>query len=148
MKLPNVSRHSIVAIPTDGARITAMVREHQVPTDQPARGGGTDTAPTPLELLSASLASCIALYVNRYCVNEGLKSEGLAVEVKPFWRENPGRIGRFDVVIHIPETIPGDYHADLLEVAEKCPVHHTLASGPELGVTVKRLPDAEHIGAA
>jgi len=148
MTLPKLSRHSIVAIPADGARITAVVREHEVRTDQPARGGGTDSAPTPLELLSASLASCIALYVNRYCVNEGLQSEGLAVEVKPFWRENPGRIGRFEVVLHVPDTIPGDYHADLLEVAEKCPVHHTLLSGPELGVTVQRLPDPETAGAA
>jgi len=51
------------------------------------------------------------------------------------------------VVLHVPETIPGDYHGDLLEVAEKCPVHHTLVSEPEMGVTVQRLPDPEPAGA-
>jgi putative redox protein len=146
MNLPKTSRHSIVATPAGGARFTASVRDHSVPTDQPARAGGTDTAPTPLELLSVSLASCIALYVHRYCDNEGLESEGLAVEVKPFWRENPGRIGRFDVVVHIPESLPEEYHADLLEVAEKCPVHHTLTHGPEMIVQVQRMPELAATG--
>jgi putative redox protein len=108
------------------------VRGHQLLTDQPARLGGTDTACSPLELLGAALSSCVALYVHKYCEAHGLDDTDLAVEVKPFWREDPGRVGRYDVVVHIPESIPVEHHAAIEEAAQNCPVHHTLAHTPEL----------------
>lgn len=132
MSAPRTSRHSVVAVPLGGTRISAAVRGHDVRTDQPAKLGGADTAPTPLELLSVSLASCIALYASRFCEAEGLDAGELAVEVKPIWRENPGRVGRFDVIVHLPDGIPPAYHAALAEVARGCPVHHTLTQAPEI----------------
>lgn len=136
------SRHSAVALALGGERIAATVRDHEVLTDQPERAGGSDSAPTPLELLSVSLASCIALYVRRYCAQQGLEGADLAVEVKPFWREDPGRIGRFDVTVHLDDGVPEHHRAAMLEVARKCPVHHTLAHAPELTISLK-----EHQGA-
>jgi putative redox protein len=137
MVLHRTSRHSVVAAPAGGERITAWVREHAVPMDQPVKAGGTDGAPTPLELLSVSLAGCIALYANRFCESEGLEAEGLGVEVKPFWRENPGRIARFDVVLHLPPGFPEAYRIRLEEVARKCPVHHTLTHAPEVTLQLR-----------
>jgi putative redox protein len=139
MPVPRTSKHSVIATPVGGARFSARIRNHSLQTDQPEKLGGTDTAPTPLELLSVSLASCIALYVHRFCEAESLNADDLAVEVKPFWRENPGRVGRFDAVVHIPETIPAAYHAAIEEVARKCPVHHTLSMTPEITVQLQEL---------
>jgi putative redox protein len=134
------SRHSILATPSGGSRISVAVRDHAVETDQPLKLGGTDTAPTPLELLSASLAGCIALYVSRFCEAEGLEASELVVEVKPFWRED--RIGRFEVGVHVPESVPAHLHGAIEEVARKCPVHHTLAHAPEMSIEVReRTPD-------
>jgi putative redox protein len=124
------SRHSILAVSSGGATVSAQVREHTVATDQPLRLGGTDTAPSPLELLSVSLATCISLYVHRYCEAQGLDDAELAVEVKPFWRED--RISRFDVLLHVPDAVAADHRAAIEEVARKCPVHHTLAHAPEI----------------
>jgi putative redox protein len=142
MTVPRTSRHAILATSAGGATITSAVRGHTVRTDQPEKLGGADTAPTPLELLSVSLASCIALYVHRHCEAESLDAEDLAVEVKPIWRDDPGRVGRFDVVVHLPETIPVERHAALLEVAEKCPVHHTLTLAPEITIQLRELEGA------
>jgi putative redox protein len=124
------SRHSVVAHSTGGATISTVVREHTVATDQPAKLGGTDTAPTPLELLSVSLAACIALYVQRYLESRSLDAAEMAVDVKPFWRED--RIGRFDVLLHLPGGLSAEQRAAVEEVARKCPVHHTLAHPPEI----------------
>jgi putative redox protein len=135
-------RHSIVAQGNGGLRVTGQVRGHEVETDQPERAGGTDTAPTPLELLSVSLAACIGLYVGKYCAAEGLGPEDLAVEVKPLWREGPGRIGRFDVLVHIPDGVPAAHHDAIEEVVRTCPVHHTLMHAPEITIGLVRAESA------
>jgi putative redox protein len=131
------SRHSIVATPAGGLRLTTSIREHQVLTDQPQKVGGDDAAPTPLELLGASLAACVALYVKKFCDASGLDADEMGVEVKPFWRDDPGRVGRYDVVVHVPATIPDVYHAEIERVAQTCPVHHTLTHAPEVTTRVQ-----------
>ncbi len=131
------SKHSAVAIPSGGLAFSVSIRDHTVPTDQPTRAGGNDSAPTPLELLSAALASCVALYVHRYCASNSLLTAGLAVEVKPLWKEEPGRIARFDVVLHLPDTIPEKYHAAIEDVARTCPVHNTMTHAPEITVELR-----------
>lgn len=137
METMKFSKHSIVATPAGGLQVSVSIREHMVATDQPERAGGQDTAPTPLELLGASLAGCVALYVHKHCAAQGLSSEGVVVEAKPFWRENPGRVGRYDVVVHLPATIPEAYHAGIEAAAGDCPVHHTLTHMPEVGVRLQ-----------
>jgi putative redox protein len=142
MIIQRSSKHSIVAAPGEGARVSIEVRGHTVETDQPQRMGGTDTAPTPLELVGVSLAGCIALYAGRYCDAESLDADGLAVEVKPFWRDDPGRIARFDVLVHLPDSVPEAHRSGLEEAARKCPVHHTLTYGPEITLQFQELASA------
>jgi putative redox protein len=134
MDRPRFAKHSLVAVAHSATRISVDVREHSVLTDQPQRAGGDDAAPSPLELLGASLAACVALYVNRFCASEGIRAEDLAVEVQPFWREGPGRIGRYAVKVHLPEEISPELRERLLEVAASCPVHATLTHAPEISV--------------
>ncbi len=68
--IPRVSKHSVIATPVGGQAFDISVRGHSVRTDQPVGSGGADTAPTPLEMMSISLAGCIALYVRRFCDRE------------------------------------------------------------------------------
>jgi putative redox protein len=137
MSRVSYSKHSIVATPRGGAKFNVSMRGHDLLTDQPERMGGDDTGPTPLELLGASLAGCIALYVHRYCESESLEADDLAIEVKPFWRENPGRVARYDVSVHLPDTIPSEYYEAIAQVAQKCPVHHTLTHIPEITLQLR-----------
>jgi len=131
------SKHSMLATPAGGLSFTASVRGHTVVSDQPQRVGGMDTAPSPLEYLGVALAMCVALYARKYLDAHALSSEELAVDVKPIWRDAPGRIGRFEVTVHIPESLPEDHHGPLLQAARDCPVHHTLAHGAELGFELR-----------
>jgi uncharacterized OsmC-like protein len=62
-----------------GDQFDINVRGHLVRVDQPVKDGGEDTAPTPTELLIASLASCVAFYVRRYLARHDLPTDGLAV---------------------------------------------------------------------
>jgi putative redox protein len=137
------SKHSVVATHAGGEAFTVAVRGHTVRTDQPRSAGGDDSAPTPLELMSVGLAACVALYAHRFCVANGIDACDAAVEVVPVWRADPGRIARFDVLLHLPETVSETVAAQLEQVARQCPVHHTLGERAE--IEVKALTSAREL---
>lgn len=117
-----------------GLTFATDVRGHRILTDQP-RPAGEDSAPTPLEVLGSSLGACVALYVQQFCETRGLPYEGFTVEVG--LAGAGGRIGRFDIRVHMPEPIPEAY-ADMLDrVARSCPAHNTLVHGAEVDVHVE-----------
>lgn len=120
----------------DGVRFAASIRSHTVIVDQPQHGGGEDLGPTPLELLGASLGTCVALYVRKFLATRHLTADGLRVEVVQHGASNPSRTGRFDVRIILPEAIPSVYRPMLEAVARVCPVHNTLAHGAEVQVAL------------
>lgn len=118
-----------------GVKFAAQIRQHRLTVDQPLGGGGEDSAPMPLELLGASLGTCIALYVQQFCHVRGLPYRGMRVEVDP--RGAQGRIGRFDVRVVLPEPLPPQYEQMLERVARSCPAHNTLAHGAEIAVAIE-----------
>jgi uncharacterized OsmC-like protein len=140
---PRTTKHSVVATHAGGEAFAVDVRGHTVRTDQPRSAGGSDSGPTPLELLSVSLASCIALYVHRFCVRNGLHACGLNVEVSPVWRSDPGRIARFDVQLHLPASVPHHLAGELEAVARSCPVHLTFSAPPQISVHAVIAPAAD-----
>ena len=145
---PRTTKHSVIATHAGGEAFTVDVRGHTVRTDQPRSAGGADSAPTPLELLSVSLASCIALYVQRFCLGHGLHACGLAVEVSPVWRPEPGRIARFDVELRLPASVPDHLGVELEAIARSCPVHQTFDARPEISVKAVIAPTDEGFATA
>ena len=129
-------RAPIVVTHDGGVRFSAVVRGHRIVVDQPERAGGGDTGPTPVELLGASLGTCVALYVQQFCQARALSSAGLRVEVMQHGAQNPNRIGRFDVRVELPEGMPEQYVPMLERVARSCPAHNTLTHGAEVRVEV------------
>lgn len=119
-----------------GLKFAAQIRQHRLLVDQPVGGGGEDAAPMPLELLGASLGTCVALYVQQFCEARRLPYEGMRVEVDP--RPEQGRIGRFDVRVVMPEPLPPQYAQLLERVARSCPAHNTLAHGAEIAVDIEQ----------
>jgi uncharacterized OsmC-like protein len=119
-----------------GVKFAAQIRQHRVLVDQPARGGGEDSAPTPIELLGAALGTCVAFYVQQFCHSRNLPHQGMRVEVDP--HGVPGRIGSFDVRVIMPEPLsPRD--TQLLErVAHSCPAHNTLVHGATVAVSIEQ----------
>ena len=120
-----------------GVRFTADVRGHKVHVDQPLQGGGEDSAPGPLDLLPASLGTCVAYFVQQFLVTRGVDPTGLEVAVEVMGAPNPHRIGRFDVRVQVPAGMPERYREAVARVAETCTVHHTLSHTPEIAVSVE-----------
>lgn len=130
------ARQPIVVTHDGGLRFAAQVRSHRIVVDQPERAGGADGGPMPIELLGASLGTCIALYVHQFCQARQLSSEGLRVEVTQHGAQNPGRIGEFVVRVELPAGVP-EHHLPMLErVAKSCPAHNTFDHGAEVRVEI------------
>jgi putative redox protein len=132
-------RAPLVVTHEGGMKFATQIRGHRLIVDQPV-GAGADEGPMPIELLGASLGSCVALYVQQFCHSRGLPYEGMRVEVEQFGAQNPGRVGRFGVRVKLPEALPPHYAAMVERVAQSCPAHHTLAHGAEVDVAVEVEP--------
>ena len=119
-----------------GDRFTAAARGHEIVVDQPVEDGGEDTAPTPTELLVASLATCVAFYARRYLKRHDLPTDGLEVAVDWDLVKNPARLGPVSVVITVPEGVPDERREPLLTMASHCTVHNTMKQAPEVAITL------------
>lgn len=111
----------------DGAafRHTIKVNGHQLVADEPSDIGGGGSAPTPLDLLAASLASCTAITVQMYAQHKGWELGDIEVsaEYEPAER---GRPTRFSTVMRLPSSLTDEQRERLEIIAAKCPVHRTL----------------------
>lgn len=126
-----------IVITHEGAlKFGAQIRSHSIVVDQPLAAGGEDAGPMPIELLGASLGTCIALYVQQFCESRGLPYEGMRVELEQHGAANPGRIGEFVVRVRLPAELPAHQAALLERVARSCPAHHTLEQGAKVTVEI------------
>jgi putative redox protein len=109
----------------DGFRQVVRVRDHQLSADEPREHGGLDAGPSPLELLSASLAACTAITMEMYAQRKGWDIGDVEVECG-FTPSDRGCPTRFAVTLRIPESLPDDVAQRLQVIAAKCPVHRAL----------------------
>ena len=119
-----------------GDRFTAAVRGHLIQVDQPETDGGEDSAPTPVELLVASLATCVAHYARRYLRRHDLPTDGLSVDAQWEIVTGPARLGPVTITLTVPEGVPDDRREPLLKMASHCTVHNTLDQAPEVSITL------------
>ncbi|CAA9479345.1 MAG: hypothetical protein AVDCRST_MAG65-1349 [uncultured Solirubrobacteraceae bacterium] len=110
---------------TNGLQHEIEIRDHRLIVDEPASHGGEDTGPNPLELLAASLASCVAITIEMYAGRKGWDIDGLEVmcDYTPAERGSPTR---FELVTRLPASLDEEQRERLQVIAAKCPVHRTL----------------------
>jgi putative redox protein len=127
----------IVVTHERGLSFAAQIRGHRITTDQSTRAGGEDSAPSPTELISAALGSCIALYVHQFLVSRSLPHEGMRVEVRPRSVQAPNRIAELSVTVFLPAALSPHSMLMLERVVRSCPVHNTLAHGAAVSCSIE-----------
>jgi putative redox protein len=109
---------------------------HEWPADEPAPVG-TDTGPSPYELLLASLGACTSMTLRLYAQRKGLDLQRITIRLQHFrihaedcanCETKVGFLDRIDRQIELTGNLDEAQRARLLEIAERCPVHRTLKS--------------------
>jgi putative redox protein len=108
-----------------GYRHVVKVRQHRLNSDEPKDAGGDDAAPSPQELLAASLASCTAATMEMYAARKGWELHDVEVEVD-YTPSERGCPTKFALTLRLPSDLTDEQVQRLKVIATKCPVHRTL----------------------
>ncbi len=111
--------------------------------DEPSDEDGNDLGPTPYELLMWALGACTSMTLQMYARRKGYPLEEVAIEVdhKRTHAEDcdeceqgsgPGMIEVISRKIVLRGPLTDAQRDDLLRVAQKCPVHKTILSNPQI----------------
>lgn len=127
---------------SEGLKTTTSVREFEVACDEPVETGGTNLGMNPVELLLASLGSCMTIAAFYLAPAQGINVSAFSVELEGdvdpdgFMGLNPDvRNGFSEIRItpHISCDAPADRAREFVElVASRCPVHDTLSHGTSI----------------
>ncbi len=118
---------------------------HQLVADEPAAYGGTARGPTPYEYLSAGLGACTSMTIRLYARRKGWNLDHVSVDVIHRKThavdceecESGGTgIDQFERKITLAGDLDDGQRSRLLEIADKCPVHKTLASVCDVTTTL------------
>ena len=137
---------TITAQLREGTRVQIASRQFTWLADEPPQANGTDTGPTPYEILLGSLAACQAITLRLYANHKGIELTGVDVELdfdrvhatdcEECEKEDTGYIDRIRSQVTIHGSFDDAQRKRLAQVAERCPVHKTLTHGARIFDTV------------
>jgi putative redox protein len=68
----------------------SKVRQFTINSDEPLNSNGTDLAPSPFDLLNASLASCTAIFIRLFAQKNNINIGEISIKIKIKKNENNG----------------------------------------------------------
>ncbi len=138
----DTDKQVVVRLEGDDFTTEVQAGDHAIVADEPVSFGGNNFGPSPYELLNAGLGACTAMTLKMYARRKGWQLDDVYVHLsyaktqrydqhmnEP---ENAGsRIDRFEREIELIGDLNDEQKQRLLEIANKCPVHKTIASPTE-----------------
>ena len=102
--------------------------------DEPVSFGGTNTGPSPFDLLSASLAACTTMTLKMYSERKKWPLTASTCHVTHFKEEveidstdkKTLPIDVFERVLTLEGDLSQEQKERMMEIANRCPVHRTL----------------------
>jgi putative redox protein len=122
--------------------------QHSFIADEPEDKGGNDLGPGAYELLLWALGACTAMTVLMYARRKEWDVADISVHLthdRVYMDDMAGAgadgevVGRVEVIqreISVRGKLTDEQRDRLLEIADRCPVHRTLLSGPKTVTTI------------
>jgi putative redox protein len=118
-----------------GKRVHADYGVHTIETDQPARGGGDDSAPAPFDLFLASIGTCAGIYALGFMQQRGIDPAGSSITMSPQFDPTVGLISKIDIDLKLPQDFPEKYKSAVVNSMNLCAVKKHLHQPPEFEIT-------------
>lgn len=118
---------------------SVQIRKHQLSTDVSVPEGGDDDGPSPHDLYDAAIGGCKALTVLWFAKKKGMAVDDVRTEVVSDNSQERHGVYKLHTKLVIHGSLSDAEFAQLVAVAEKCPVHKLMtAVTTEITTTVER----------
>lgn len=127
-----------VNIRTHGAyKTTVTARQHRINADLKEASGGTDSAPTPEEMLLGALGSCMAQTAKLYAVRKGFDLQDIEIELSverfsgadyPAYQGDANFVHEFREKVVLHGNLSDEEKGKIMEIIKKCPVRRMVTS--------------------
>jgi putative redox protein len=127
----------VVTGAADGFVQDVVAGEHHFKSDHSVASGGTEQGPDPYALLLAALGTCTSMTLGGYARRKQLPLERVTVYLRHSrvhaedcadCETKVGMVDRIERRIELQGPLSDEQRAQLLAIADKCPVHRTLTS--------------------
>lgn len=115
-----------------GVLVNAQFNGFEVTSDQPARNGGENTAPSPFDFFLASLGTCAGFFALRFCQQRELSTEGLSLQLATERNAESKRLDRVKITMQLPKNFPEKYRSAIIRATDQCAVKKALLDPPEV----------------
>ena len=112
-------------------QVEARMGDAALLIDEPIEAGGLGAGPNPYDLIAAAVGACTTMTVRLYANRKNWPLKRVQTAVKHS-RAGLNAKDRFELAISLEGDLDEVQRARLMEIAERCPVHLTLARGSEV----------------
>jgi putative redox protein len=131
-----ITSDAVVVSSESGLSQNIVSGKHRWIADEPVPIG-TDTGPSPYELLLGALGACTSMTLRLYAQRKGMDLQRITVTLRHSrihaedctdCETKEGLLDRIDREIELSGNLDEAQKLQLLEIAKRCPVHRTLNS--------------------
>jgi putative redox protein len=111
---------------------------HRLLSDEPEKYGGSNLGPSPYDLLLMGLGACTSMTMRMYASRKKLPLDDIEIKLvhQRVHAEDcvdcKDKIERITRSISLKGDLSDEQKASLMAIADKCPVHRTLESDPQI----------------
>ena len=112
-------------------QVEARMGDSALLIDEPVAAGGLGSGPNPYDMIGAAVGACTVMTIRLYANRKGWPLTKVRAAVRHSRPSLESR-DRFELAITLEGTLDEEQRARIMEIAERCPVHLTLARGADV----------------
>ena len=120
-----------------GKKVYADYKGFTIQTDQGAKDGGENSAPTPSDLFFASLGTCAGLYALRFCEKRKIDTENLKIVLALESHPKTHIVEKIIYKVSLPPEFPEKYTSALIKSMDLCYVKKHLEQSPQFEFEIR-----------